>query len=204
MLTIAGAVQSGLKWHPDGRYVAYPLGSTIVVKDTTTNKQVFLSGHTDRITAVAMSPDGRFLASGQRTNMGFKVRAPFDVVDPGRLPTVGAAVQAPILLWDLATAVATGDGSKALLHRLVLHKVAVQAMDFSADSALLASLGGQDDNSLVVWDVASGAAICGSPAASHAALTVKWLRRRNDRLLTGGQYHLRSWAFQVGRQGCLC
>lgn len=83
VLPIAGAVQSGLKWHPDGRYVAYPLGSTIVVKDTTTNKQVFLSGHTDRITAVAMSPDGRFLASGQRTNMGFKVRAPFDVGNPG-------------------------------------------------------------------------------------------------------------------------
>ena len=73
-------------------------------------------------------------------------------------------------------------------------------MDFSSDSSLLASLGGQDDNSLVVWDVASGAAICGSPAASHAALTVKWLRRRNDRLLTGGQYHLRSWGFNAERR----
>jgi cilia- and flagella-associated protein 52 len=82
----------------------------------------------------------------------------------------------------------------------VLHKVSVQALDFSSDSSLLASLGGQDDNSLVIWDVASGAAICGSPAASHAALALTWLRNRNDRLMTGGQYHLRTWSFQADRR----
>lgn len=182
VIGFGGSVPNGLKWHPDGRYIVYPLGSTVVVKDTATGKQIFLSGHTDRVTALAMSRDGRFVASGQRTNMGFK---------------------APVIIWDLSIAVTTGDGAKALKHKLVLHKVAVQALDFSFDSSLLASLGGQDDNSLVVWDVASGAAICGSPAASHAALTVAWLNHRNDRLMTGGQYHLRSWDFQLERRRLL-
>ena len=38
-------------------------------------------------------------------------------------------------------------------HRLKLHKVLIQSLSFSADEQYLASLGGQDDNQLVVWEV---------------------------------------------------
>ena len=38
-------------------------------------------------------------------------------------------------------------------HRLKLHKVLVQSLSFSFDEQYLASLGGQDDNTLVIWDV---------------------------------------------------
>ena len=39
------------------------------------------------------------------------------------------------------------------LHTLKLHKVNIQSLSFSADEKYLASLGGQDDNQLVIWEV---------------------------------------------------
>ena len=39
------------------------------------------------------------------------------------------------------------------MHNLKLHKVLIQSLSFSADEEYLASLGGQDDNQLVVWEV---------------------------------------------------
>lgn len=82
-----------------------------------------------------------------------------------------------VIVWDVAAAIAhgnSGDSSGEELHRLMLHKVKVQDLAFSANSAFLATLGGADDNNLVVWDVASGKAVCGAPAASHAVTTVRW------------------------------
>ncbi len=74
MLTFAGKVPNGLKWHPDGSHIVYPLGSTVVVKNLTDGTQTFLTGHTDLVTCVALSKCGRYIASGQKTNMGFRVR----------------------------------------------------------------------------------------------------------------------------------
>jgi len=70
-----GSVPNGFTAHPDGTHVVYPLGSTVVIKNTKTNKQAFLQGHTDRVSCVSVSKDGRYIASGQVTAMGFKVRS---------------------------------------------------------------------------------------------------------------------------------
>jgi len=73
-LPVSGGVQSGLIFHPDGRHLIYPLGSTIVIRDlASSHSQRFLHGHKDRVSCVAMSPSGRYLASGQVTHMGFTV-----------------------------------------------------------------------------------------------------------------------------------
>jgi hypothetical protein len=69
----AGKVQNGLKWHQDGEHLIYPLGSTIVVKNIVSGVQSFLSGHSADVTCVALSRCGRYIASGQRTEMGNKV-----------------------------------------------------------------------------------------------------------------------------------
>ena len=41
------------------------------------------------------------------------------------------------------------------IHRMKLHKVMIQSLSFSKDERYLASLGGQDDNQLVTWDVSA-------------------------------------------------
>lgn len=73
-----------------------------------------------QVSCFAVSKSGRYLASGQITFMGFT---------------------ADIIIWDLET--------RELVHRMGLHKVKIQALDFSCDDKYLASLGGPDDNNLV-------------------------------------------------------
>ena len=66
----------------------------------------------------------------------------------------------------------------------------MQDLAFSANSKFLATLGGQDDNALIIWDAQSGEAICGSPAAPDSSLCCRWLHGRNDRIVTGQFFFL--------------
>jgi WD40 repeat protein len=87
-----------------------------------------------------------------------------------------------------------------LLHTLVSHKVGIQALSFSSDGDFLASLGSQDDNTLAVWETGSGRAVCATAAGSYSALAVVWAHGRNDRIITSGQYNVRSWDFSYARR----
>jgi len=163
-----GSVVQGLILHPDNEHLIFPLGCTIVVRNLIQRSQTFLQGHDNQVSCVCASSSGDLLASGQKTFMGF----PADVI-----------------IWDF-------HGRKEL-HRLSLHKVAVASLSFSFDQMYLASLGGQDDNSLVIWDVASGTPICGTPAATDTAQTVKFFNKSNTQLITSGNYHIRVWQFDL-------
>ena len=87
------------------------------MKDIYTQRQEFVSGHSNNVSCLACSPSGVYLASGQVTHMGFK---------------------ADVIVWLFA--------DRALYCRLTLHKVKVQAVAFSPNDKFLATLGGQDDN----------------------------------------------------------
>jgi WD40 repeat protein len=87
--------------------------------------------------------------------------------------------KADIIVWDLTT--------KQVHKKLALHKVMVRALDFSFNESKLASLGGPDDASLVLWDVATGEAMCGSPTSGKFLETVKFLNQKENHLATAGQ-----------------
>jgi len=171
VIGFSGNIRHSLILHPDDTHIIYPLGSTIVVKNVeNTDDQSFLQGHSDRVTCIAISNDGNLLASGQITHMGYL---------------------AEIIMWDIS---GIPDGvAPTLLHRLRLHKVMVQGLAFSYNSKYLASIGGPDDNNLVIWNVETGKAICGSPAAHDTALTLKWMNTSDTALVTGGIKALRMW-----------
>ena len=61
-------------YSPCGKYIVYPLGSFVVLKNVVTEKEAFFDGHTNEISCVSMSGDGNRLASGQINLMGVKVR----------------------------------------------------------------------------------------------------------------------------------
>jgi cilia- and flagella-associated protein 52 len=78
--------------------------------------------------------------------------------------------------------------------------VKVQALAFSPSSKYLASLGGQDDNSVIVWDLEKFAAICGSPASSDSSgetLSLAYLNKNDNQFVTGGVGTLRVWELNL-------
>lgn len=120
----AGHVPNGLILHKDQTRLIYPLGCTIVLKRLLKHQQEFLVGHQYPISALCMNKDGTLLASGEDSHMGFTAR---------------------IIVWDLQT--------MKIKYELNLHKAKVQSLAFSPNGAYLASLGGEDDNKLILWDL---------------------------------------------------
>ncbi|XP_053310115.1 cilia- and flagella-associated protein 52 [Spea bombifrons] len=166
-----GHISSGLISHPDREHLIYPLGCTVIIESVQKRKQHFLQGHTNNVSCVAVSKSGKYLASGQVTYMGFK---------------------ADIVLWDYI--------KKEACAKLTLHKVKVEALAFSPSERYLVSLGGQDDGSVVLWDVAKREAICGSPVAalsSGHALTIAFSNNSDDIFVTGGNATLRVWELDL-------
>uniref|UniRef100_A0A7N8XA46 Cilia- and flagella-associated protein 52 n=1 Tax=Mastacembelus armatus TaxID=205130 RepID=A0A7N8XA46_9TELE len=164
-------VISGLRVHRDGEYLIYPLGGTVILKRVKDGKQEFLHGHTNNVSCISLSRNGVYIASGQVNFMGFK---------------------AMIIIWDYA--------QRSIYAQLVLHKAKVEALAFSPNSKYLVSLGGQDDGSIVLWNIETKQAICGSPASAQSAghcLTVQYSNTNDNIFLSAGSGTLRVWELDL-------
>ncbi|CAD2218932.1 WD domain, G-beta repeat, putative [Angomonas deanei] len=169
VIGFSGKVHGGMISHPDGVHILYPLGACIVVREVGNPKSSdFLYGHNDAITCLAVSPSGRYIASGQSTHAGF---------------------QADVCVFDFE--------ERRLIHRMLLHKEKVQSLAFSPDEAFLASIGGVDDKTVVLWDVETGRPLCGAPAHHTETFTVKFFNNNSLKLMTGGEGSLRVWTVDL-------
>ena len=83
-----------------------------------------------------------------------------------------------------------------MIHKLDLYKTKIQSISFSPTNKYIATLGGEDDNKLVIWNVETGDAICGSPAANDTAFCCSFSNTDDHVLVTAGKYNFRVW--QVG------
>lgn len=176
---LAGTFLNTLIYTTDGKYLIYSLGLAVVIKNVRTNAQAFLRGHTDGITCLALSNDGTRLASGQLCK--------------------SRGNKAPVIVWDFEKATERmdqqADQSDALLFRLVLHMGKVQDLAFSARDSYLFTVGGQDDNALVCWNMQTGEPICGTPSGDDSTLVVAAFHvgTNDDLLVTGGNYTISVW-----------
>ena len=159
-----GGVIDGLILHPDNETIIFPLGSQIVVRNVLTRQDQFLKGHTNYVSALTLSNSGKYLASGQKTYSGFK---------------------ADIIIWDLER--------MSLIHRFSIHKYLIQSLSFSFDEKYLVSLGGAEDNYLIVWEIESGKAICGSTAGTDFVHQVKFFNTNHNNIVTCQNYGIRIW-----------
>ena len=164
VIGFTGQVIQGLILHPDNEHLIYPLGSTIVIRHVVSRVQSFLRGHDQRVSCITVSRSGNYLASGQQTHMGF---------------------QAEIIIWDFS--------SRSPVHRMKLHKVMIQSLSFSCDESYLASLGGQDDNMLIIWEVSTGKGFCSTSIGHDPGFDVKFLNNSNNKLVTVQHLLVKIW-----------
>ncbi|CAG4950295.1 unnamed protein product [Parnassius apollo] len=162
-----GSAVKGLKVHPDGEHIVYPMGNKVCIQEWKSKKMFFLSGHTNSVSTVAVSPKGTYVGSGQINHIGFKAAAK---------------------IWDFKRRVVIGSHE--------LHKVRVEALAFSSDERYMISLGGRDDGCVVLWDCAGGAASATAAASrltTGDAFTLAPLNLRFNSFVTGGDSNLRVW-----------
>ncbi|KAL8451311.1 hypothetical protein Emag_002816 [Eimeria magna] len=169
----SGISRKCIVMHPDNKRLIFALGYSVVVRDLTTGAETFLLSHDNCVTCIAMSKDGKYLASGQKTHAGFV---------------------ADIILWDLDDSIELGRlrnrretecvESNALMV-FSFHKVSVEFLDFSCDGKFLASLGGEHCNTLVLWSVEERKALCGTSAALEQAKCLAFYNISPHMLVSG-------------------
>ena len=120
---------------------------------------------------MTISNDGSLLASAETTVIAFP---------------------ADILVWEFK--------SKHQLHRFSLHKGSISGLAFSPSARLLASVGGRDDNQLVVWDLDSAKPICSSLAHTEAVHSVRFMQKSETALVTAGVNHVKVWTLDDATQ----
>ncbi|XP_029948827.1 cilia- and flagella-associated protein 52 [Salarias fasciatus] len=166
-----GHVFSGLIVHPDKEHLIYPLGCTVILKKTSTGKQEFLHGHTNNISCISVSKSGQYIASGQVNFLGFK---------------------ANIIVWDFE--------KRTVYAEFLLHKAKVESLAFSPSDKYLVSLGGQDDGSIVLWNIETKQAVCGSPASAQSAghcMALKYSNSNDNVFVSAGSGTLRVWELDL-------
>uniref|UniRef100_A0A8C6WKE7 Cilia- and flagella-associated protein 52 n=1 Tax=Neogobius melanostomus TaxID=47308 RepID=A0A8C6WKE7_9GOBI len=103
--------------------------------------------------------------------------------------------KADVIIWDFE--------QRSIYAQLSLHKTKVEALSFSPNNKYLVSLGGVDDGSIVVWNIETKQAICGSPATAHTAghcLTVKYSNNNDHIFVSAGSGTLRVWELDVSNR----
>jgi WD40 repeat protein len=93
--------------------------------------------------------------------------------------------QADIIIWDLQT--------QTQLAKLSLHKVQIASLSFSLDDKFLISLGSQDDNNVVLWDMQTFTAISGHPASSDSSGSTLTVKFHSKGFITGKNFLIPRW-----------
>lgn len=166
----SGKVSGGLIAHPNGKHIVYPLGSLLVVMEKgKPATQRFLTGHKTEITAVAVSHSGRYIASGQYSNIDR---------------------ESEIIVWDF--------NSLTLLYRWTMHKDSVMCLSFSSSDKFLASLGGDDRIVIWDIEEGQGfhgdRATIGSTGRCNA---VCFSKNDDTLFVSGGLQNLRFWRIDI-------
>ncbi|XP_035734777.1 cilia- and flagella-associated protein 52-like isoform X2 [Vespa mandarinia] len=166
--------KNALRLHPDQEHMIYPMGNKVTIKNVFSSEQSFLTGHTNLISAVCVSPCGNFVASGQINHLGFK---------------------AMVIVWDYH--------NRTVKSSYEIHKVRVEDVCFTLDSNYLISLGGRDDGNVVIWDVRNNDAMCGSFASNEIAgntYTITRMNKHEECFLTAGDRTLKVWRIDSKRR----
>jgi WD40 repeat protein len=146
------AIDGPMVYSPTGKYLA--ISERIISEDYLFHRHLIhlidvgtgeivktLSGHTDQVTALSFSPDGKSLVSGGNTGI---VRG---TLDKKTNQGIVQRNEDPIRIWDI--------GTGEIINELMGHTGAVQSLIFSNNGRTLIS--GSQDKTIMMWNVETGA-----------------------------------------------
>ncbi|XP_011641119.1 cilia- and flagella-associated protein 52 [Pogonomyrmex barbatus] len=174
IIAFDGITKNALHLHPDEKHILYPMGLKVAIKNIETGKQRFLSGHTNNVSTLCVSPCGEYIASGQNNHLGFK---------------------AMVIVWNYK------EGT--IKSSYETHKVSVVDLCFTSNSDFLVSLGGKDDGNLIIWDVRKSSLICGSFASndiSGDAYNIARTHLHDKCFVTSGDRTLKIWWIETEKR----
>jgi WD40 repeat protein/serine/threonine protein kinase len=167
----------------------------------------YMHGHTDRVRALAISPDGTIIASGSRNNLiilwdaatGKPAHAPLAghtgsinslAFSPDGRALVSGSTDGTLRQWDARTGQPIGQPLEG-------HTDAVWSVAFSPDGALIAS--GSADTTIRLWDAATGAPV-GEPLEGNTDIVFAVAFSPNGDLVAsgGGDATVRLWDAATG------
>nr|XP_034986517.1 WD repeat-containing protein 90 isoform X1 [Zootoca vivipara] len=119
-----GNGRGNMVWNPDTGFFAYSCGCLLIVEDLHSGFQKHWLGHPEEISTLAVSHDAQALASASGQGRGES--------------------RCQIRIWN----VQDGSCQKVLFH----HETQVQAMAYSRDDCLLATLGDYVDRVIALWN----------------------------------------------------
>ncbi|XP_076998412.1 WD repeat-containing protein 90 isoform X2 [Tamandua tetradactyla] len=122
-----GNGRENMVWRPDTGFFAYSCGCLVVVEDLHSGSQQHWLGHPEEISTLALSHNAQVLASASVSS--------------------SVATSCLICIWN----VPEGSCQRLLSH----HAAAIQALAFSPDDGLLATLGNYRDCTLALWSTAT-------------------------------------------------
>ena len=177
VIGLNGKIYNGFILHPNNIHVIYVLGSTIILRDLHSNQQSFLhlpheittsNNIQPIINSIALSATGKYLCVGTSVS--------------------SASAVAPVVVYDLE--------NFSVSSVLSLHHGSITDISISVDEKYIATLGGVDDNKLIIWSIDNNySAVVGATAANDITYCVRWTVYNT--VVTCGSYNLRYWNFNV-------
>ena len=189
-----------LAYSPDGALLAVASSIGVWLYDAQTyQERALLTGHTDEVSSVVFSPDGRTLASGSWDNTIRLWDVATGTVQQTLSDEVSSVVFSPdgrtlasgswdntIRLWDVATG--------TVQQTLTGHTDGVSSVVFSPDGRTLAS--GSWDNTIRLWDVATGTL---KQTLTHPHIVFSVVFSPDGRTLASGSWlKIRLWDVATG------
>ncbi|KAG5310590.1 CFA52 protein, partial [Acromyrmex insinuator] len=199
IITFDGITKNSLQLHPDEKHLLYPMGYKVVIRNIETGEQRFLSGHTNNVSTLCVSPCGEYVASGQNNHLGFKVRIHLNILICNSITFDFTDYifmsQAMVIVWNYKEGTMKGSYET--------HKVGIVDLCFTCNSDFLVSLGGRDDGNIIIWDVKKNSLICGSIASNDTsgnAYSITKTHLHGECFVSAGDRTLKLWWIEAEKR----